>query len=55
MAIHCKDGAWLTLQKVAKLGCSKCGYTVTDNPTNEQEEDELIREHARTHGGIDRG
>lgn len=57
MAIHCKDGAWLTTKKLTKLECSKCGdVSISQYPMNDREEDDMLREHANNvHGRIDRG
>lgn len=52
MAVACKDGAWITLTQVTKVECTKCGVVVvTKYPTNDREDDELIREHLQKHGG----
>ena len=53
MSVATKDGPWLSITTVVRLDCSKCGTVLTTTrPQNEREQDTLIREHAREHGGI---
>lgn len=47
-----KDGAWVSLSKVTQVHCTKCGIVKTAKyPTNDREDDDLIREHVAEHGG----
>jgi hypothetical protein len=55
MSVHTKDGAWLSIQQLVRLDCDKCGVVYTSKfNKNDRECDDLIREHAKKHGGIRR-
>lgn len=57
MGAHTNDGdAFITATAVTRIDCSKCGVVLTTKyPTNDRETEDLIREHARKHGGLRRG
>jgi hypothetical protein len=56
VSVATKQGAWISATQVTRLECSQCGLvSVSKWPMNDRQLDEAIAEHARKHGGIDRG
>lgn len=56
MSIATKKGAWLSTRRVVRFHCTEHGDWLTSKyPMNDREEYEVIKEHAKLHGGIDRG
>ncbi len=42
------DGAWVSVTKVARIECSKCGLVeVSRWPMNDREEDDAVLKHMR--------
>ncbi len=53
MGAATREGPWLTVTKVSKLECSQCGEVKTTFwPQNDREDEKMLREHAREHGGL---
>ena len=42
------DGAWVSVTKVSRVECDKCGVVVvTRYPCNDREDEELVLKHMR--------